>query len=400
LNRHSGFNSFFLGGFECSSHIRRCGTRLDLINATAHDKFAALDYKRLKTLGINTARDGIRWHLIENRPYNYDWSNVLPMVHAARDTGVQVIWDLCHYGWPDDLDIFRPEFVRRFSHFARSFASLVFNETDDTPYFAPMNEVSFISWGAGDQAIIHPFQTGRALELKCQLVRATLAATDAIRDVVPHARFIQVDPLINVVTEPGASEQQKHAAASYTRAQFEAFEMLAGRLWPQLGGNPNYLDIIGANYYVHNQWVIGGKFIERDDPRYRPLHHLLGDLYRLTGKPLFLAETGIEDDRRPEWLRYIVDEVIIALEAGIPVEGICLYPIVNHPGWEDDRHCHNGLWDYCNESGHREIYKPLAHELSIQSARVQAVLRKLGAGRHMAHLRPVLRAEEASAGVS
>ena len=39
------------------------------------------------------------------------------MMHAARDTGVQVIWDLCHYGWPDDLDIFRPEFVRRFSAF-------------------------------------------------------------------------------------------------------------------------------------------------------------------------------------------------------------------------------------------------------------------------------------------
>jgi hypothetical protein len=58
------------------------------------------------------------------------------------------------------------------------------------------------------------------------------------------------------------------------------------------------------------------------------------------------------------------------------------------------------LWDYCNESGHREIYKPLAQELRIQSARVETVLRKLGAGRHMAHLRPVLRAEEASAGVS
>jgi hypothetical protein len=176
--------------------------------------------------------------------------------------------------------------------------------------------------------------------------------------------------------------------------------MIAGRLWPQLGGDPAYLDIIGANYYVHNQWVHNGSFIERDDPRYRPLHHLLADLYRLNHKPLFIAETGIEDHRRPEWLRYITDEVIAALEAGIPVEGICLYPIVNHPGWDDDRHCHNGLWDYCNEFGHREIYKPLAQELRIQSARVGAVLRKLETGSHNTHLRPVLHAEEASAGVS
>jgi beta-glucosidase/6-phospho-beta-glucosidase/beta-galactosidase len=373
---------------------------LDLINATAHDRYANLDYERLKTVGIYSARDGIRWHLIETRPYKYDWSSVLPMVHASRDSGVQIIWDLCHYGWPDDLDIFRPQFVERFAAFARSFASVVFNETDETPYFAPMNEISFIAWGAGDYGFLYPFQTGRALELKCQLVRATIAAIDAIRDVVPHARFTHVDPVINVVTDPGATQQQKEAAAAHTRAQFEAFEMLAGRLWPQLGGNPNYLDIIGANYYVHNQWVYNGNFIERDDPRYRPLHQLLADLYRLNGKPIFIAETGIEDDRRPEWLRYVVDEVIAALEAGIPIEGICLYPIVNHPGWEDERHCHNGLWDYCNEFGHREIYKPLARELAIQTARVEAVLRRLETGRHSAHLRPVLRAEEASAGVS
>ena len=39
------------------------------------------------------------------------------MLEAARDEGVQVIWDLCHYGWPDDLDIFSPQFVERFARF-------------------------------------------------------------------------------------------------------------------------------------------------------------------------------------------------------------------------------------------------------------------------------------------
>jgi len=400
VNRRSSFNSFFLGGFECSSHVRPCGTRLDLVNATGHDTHARLDYERLKSVGIHTARDGVRWHLIETIPYHYDWSSVLPMLRAARDTGIQIIWDLYHYGWPEDLDIFQPDFVRRFSAFARSFAELVFNETDDTPYFAPVNEISFSAWAPGGQGILHPFQTGRALELKCQLVRACIATIDAIREVVPHARFIQVDPVINVVADPGATEQQQQAAAAYTRAQFEAFEMIAGRLWPQLGGSPDYIDIVGANYYVHNQWVLGGHFIERNDPRYRPLSDLLAELYRLNHKPLFIAETGIEDDRRPEWLRYVVDEVITALSAGVPVEGICLYPIVNHPGWVDDRHCHNGLWDYCNESGHREIYKPLAEELRVQTARVEAVLRRPEIVRHRSHLDPVLRAEQASAGVS
>ena len=36
---------------------------------------------------------------------------------------------------------------------------------------------------------------------------------------------------------------------------------------------------------------------------------------------------------------------------------------MNHPGWVDDRHCYNGLWDYANEQGEREIYEPLETEI-------------------------------------
>jgi hypothetical protein len=125
---------------------------------------------------------------------------------------------------------------------------------------------------------------------------------------------------------------------------------------------------------VHNQWVLGGKFVERTHPGYRPLQELLGDLYRRYQRPLFIAETGIEDERRPEWLAYVCDEVVAALQQGIPIQGICLYPILNHPGWDDDRHCHNGLWDYCNDHGEREVYRPLADELAKQRVRIGRIL--------------------------
>src|SRR5438034_403745 len=89
-------------------------------------------------------------------------------------------------------------------------------------------------------------------------------------------------------------------------------------------------------------------------------------VYQRYQRPLFIAETGIEDEARPAWLRYVCSEVRTAIAGGTPVEGICLYPIVNHPGWEDDRHCHNGLWDYPSDEGQREIYEPLAEELRKQ----------------------------------
>ena len=64
--------------------------------------------------------------------------------------------------------------------------------------------------------------------------------------------------------------------------------------------------------------------------------------------------------------RDVPAEVRCAIAAGVPVGGICLYPIVNHPGWLDNRHCLNGLFDCADDSGRREIYQPLARELQYQ----------------------------------
>src|SRR5437870_1637831 len=96
LSEKSLFQSFFLGGFECSTHRRKDGQRLDLIAATVHDRFCRQDYARLQTQGIHTARDGLRWHRIERTPGRYDFSSVVPMIRAAHATRTQVIWDLWH----------------------------------------------------------------------------------------------------------------------------------------------------------------------------------------------------------------------------------------------------------------------------------------------------------------
>ena len=107
--RPSLFRSFFLGGFECSTHVRKDGRRLDLIAATRHDREAEQDYRQLAEHGIRAVRDGVRWHLVQAAgPGRYDWSPVLPLLQAASRTGTQVVWDLCHYGWPDWLDFFSP----------------------------------------------------------------------------------------------------------------------------------------------------------------------------------------------------------------------------------------------------------------------------------------------------
>ncbi|MBD3738198.1 MAG: beta-glucosidase [Pseudomonas balearica] len=372
MYRPTLFDSFFLGGFECSTHRRHDGRRLDLLAATGHDRLVAEDYRALQRHGIRSARDGLRWHLIERQPGRYDWSSFLPMLAAARDSGTQVIWDLCHYGWPDDIDIWRPEFVERFARFAGEVARLVREHSDAVPFYSPVNEISFWAWAGGDHARFNPLGQGRGAELKHQLIRASIAAIEAIRAVEPRARFVQVDPAIHIsaqVLRPAAQREAENAR----QAQFEAWDMLCGKAWPGLGGKPEYLDIVGVNYYSANQWYLGGDTIVRGHPDYRPFRGILKEIHRRYGRPILVAETGAEGDLRGDWLRYVSEQVGLALQQGVAVEGICLYPVLDYPGWDDDRHCPTGLFGFPDAHGERPEHAGLADELRLQQTRFASV---------------------------
>ncbi|GGE03533.1 glycosyl transferase family 1 [Aureimonas endophytica] len=365
------FRSFFQGGFESSSHRRAHDRqRIDMIAASYHDRFAREDYAELAHHGIRTVRDGLRWHLIEPEPGRYDWSSLKAQLEAAEATGTQVVWDILHYGWPDDLDIWRPEFVERFTRFAVEAARVIAAKTNGAPFYAPVNEISFFAWGGGDAGYLNPFAHGRGHELKVQLSRAAISAMEAIWRVDPRARFVHADPVINVITDPSRPHDAAHAEG-HRQAQFQAWDMIAGRAWPQIGGREALLDIVGVNYYFNNQWIHGGPPIDIGHPLYKPFRTLLTETYARYGRPIFIAETGIESDRRAEWLAYVGAETRAAMRQGVPVEGLCLYPVLDHPGWDDGRYCPNGLLRFSEEPRERVADPRLAAELKRQRALMQ-----------------------------
>jgi hypothetical protein len=365
------FRSFFQGGFECSTLRLPDGRQRDLLESTGHARHAERDYQALAGLGIHTVRDGIRWHLIEERPGIYDLGSFLPQLDAASRTGTQVIWDLCHYGWPEHLDIWSSEFPQAFARFAAQIAAVVRDRSPQPPFYCPVNEISFWAWGGGEMAYLAPCALGRGDELKQQLVRASLAAMDVIRLVDPRARFVLADPVIRVVAQTPADAAN---AAGHTAAQYQAWDMLAGRARPQLGGGPRYLDIIGVNFYPHNQWFLDGPTIRQGEPAYTPMRELLAEIHERYGRPILIAETGAEGPRRAGWLRYVSEEVAAALADGIPVAGICLYPVTDYPGWDDDRHCPTGLLGLANAQGIRPIDEATAAELAVQQQCIAEVI--------------------------
>ena len=342
-----------MGGFEGACHINRSGTRLDLIAATQHDVQAAADYRLVRAVGMATVRDGVRWPSVEHGG-SYDFSSFVPMLQAALAEEVQVIWTLCHYGWPDDLDVFSAAWVDRFARYCGAVARIVADHTDQVPLYSPINEISFLCWAAGDVGgFIHPHARERGNELKRQLVRGAAAGIEAIWNVDRRARIVHVDPVIKVFPRRDRPDLVAEAL-QYDQSQFEAWDMLSGRTEPQLGGRPEYLDVMGLNFYHSNQWEHGGDRLrwedEPRDDRWVPLHQLLAGLYQRYQRPICLGETSHFGSGRARWVREIGKEIGAALRAGVPVEGVCLYPVIDRPDWEDANHWHNsGLFDLLHQ---------------------------------------------------
>ncbi len=95
-------------------------------------------------------------------------------------------------------------------------------------------------------------------------------------NALPHARY----------------ESSVEVARNRTAGQFEAWDMLRGALHPELGGHPRYLDVIGINFYPHNQWIEGWGATALDLWRLSPVRHLLMENYRRYGRPIYIAETA------------------------------------------------------------------------------------------------------------
>lgn len=302
MSAHFGnpFASFFQAGFECSSHRRRDGVRLDLIRATSHDKHLLRDYRQCAELGFGTIRDGLRWHLIEKSPGRYDWSSWMPALEAAEQAGVQVIWDLFHYGSPDCVDQAAPDFPDRFAEFALSAIEVQQSVSDHPALVCPLNEINFLSWAVdnGYFPCASPNQPGW---FKQQLVRAAVASARVIKQRWPNTTIVWAEPLIHIAPHD-RRRQTVRAAEQNLQGMYEAYDWIMGIAKPELGGDPSLVDVVGWNFYPHNQWYCEGPTIPMGHHEYRPLANMLLETAERYRKPIFLSETGAEGTAKPSWL--------------------------------------------------------------------------------------------------
>jgi protoporphyrinogen oxidase/glycosyltransferase involved in cell wall biosynthesis len=347
------FRSYWLAGYEGADHINGAGQALSMNDSTQHILRARDDYKLLSQFGIRSVRESVGWRLVE-QDGKCDFSSLESRARAASDLGIQIIWTLCHYGWPADIDVYAPEFPERFAAYCKNVVRWLAPFSDEPPIYSPINEISFLCWTAAENrfACSGVLKHDRGIELKRQLVRATLAASDAIWEVDPRARILHCDPLIHVAP-PFDRPELRDSAAITAGFQFEAWDMIRGSVAPELGGAERYLDLIGVNYYHDNQWEA-----ETSEPlewhladsRRRPLHQMLVETHERYQRPLLLAETSHVGSGRGAWIKDVAQEVAMARRYDVELFGICLYPAIDRPDWDDAGQWHySGLWDVRKE---------------------------------------------------
>lgn len=374
-----------MAGFEGADHRNLHGLPLDMVAITGHADQLDEDYRALADRGLRVVRESIGWRLCEPAGGGrFDFDRACRMAEAARRHGLQVLWTLMHYGVPPDVDLMDDAFCDRFAAFAgaaaRALAPLL--DPEPQPVFTPINEISFLAWAACETNLIHPHVGDRSdprhvplsdgYEVKCRLVRASLLAMDAIRAELPGARFLHVDPLVHVVPPAGAAPALVSEARRFREFQWQTWDLLSGRLEPSLGGHPAALDLLGINHYPTAQWefetgaTLPWGAEEPLDLRRLPLSALLKEAWQRYRRPILIAETGHCDGQRSAWLDEVAREAQAALDAGVDLVGVCLYPVIDRPDWNDATDWHRcGLWDATTGVERVPVGSPARHVCAV-----------------------------------
>lgn len=340
------FKTFFIAGYECADLVNKFGDRVDLLHKTGHDTHVLEDYALLAAAGIKTVREGIRWSFVEKTPGVYDFTEVKNRLVAAQRAGIQQLWDICHFGYPDGLVPTHPKFAERLAAICKAFTELYRHHTEDPLIITPVNEISFLSWLAGDARGTVPFAVHSGFDQKYHLCKAAIKAIEAVRSVDPAAQIMMVEPLIRV--HPQLGQETCAAITDFNEAQFQAMDMITGSMCPELGGRPEYMNLAGFNFYYNNQWEHEGSVLGWCTVKRRAcFSELLQEGYERYNVPVVLSETGHFGEDKAAWMEQITDDCIKAMEKGVDLKGVCIYPVLDRPDWDYlDQQIPCGMWSY------------------------------------------------------
>jgi hypothetical protein len=329
------FASFWGGGFDSVTPLVRLGRRkyrLDIIEATQHDQMADKDYGLLARLGIKWSREDIRWYRCEQAPGVYRFDHLEPILRAARRHGIEVVWSWMHYGCPSFVNPLDETFPDQLAALGERFRAWLGERGISACTVAPINELSHYTWRVGTLGTWHPFTRGQDQRLKEQLMLAHERCFERIKQSAPDVRVLLIEPFYHAAGREDDPPSMTEAAR-VRESTFEALDRLAP-----------FADAIGLNFYFDGQvecYRVRGKegYQRRKLPARDPRRVSLVEALRLYcgrfGKPMVVTETSVRATRRLPWLGSMTQQALEAIREGLPLQGMCWYPIMDVPDWGD-----------------------------------------------------------------
>jgi beta-glucosidase/6-phospho-beta-glucosidase/beta-galactosidase len=339
----------FVGGFESTYQP---ALDVDITETTGHAVRWREDLELLRASGVDRVRYPVRWHRIEAEPATFDWAATDEVLGHMRDTGMQPIVDLLHHtSYPRWL---RRGFADR--HFAAAFLRYVEEFALRYPWieaYTLCNEPFTTFLLCGQEGVWPPHLRGLKgfLTLARNVLPAVAEASRLYRELLPAARHVYVEACEG--HSAATPEAEPHAAFANDR-RFLLTDLFVGRPVDRdrpfvaavlaAGGGalldfePGHVDVLGLDYYAHNQWLYldgTGRGV-MTSPQPGTLSGLIGEYWARYGLPCSLTETNIRGygSDRASWLKYTLEQCETAREAGVPMEGYCWFPTIDSCDWD------------------------------------------------------------------
>ncbi len=336
----------FIGAFE-STYQPSFDT--DVLETTGHVVQSRRDLGLLHALGVTRVRYPIRWHRVEAEAGTYDWAQTDEILTALDDYGITPIVDLVHHtsypgwmtgGFADER--FGESYVRYCEAFAQRYPS--------TAEYTLLNEPFSTMFLGGHEAIWPPYTRG--IEAFVTLLRNVMPAFTQVsrmyRDLLPEALHVYTDACER---HTGEGDEGTQRAALANDRRFFVLDAFLGRVDPvnpyavqiaAAGGDdllalePGVVDVLGLDYYAHNQWHYGLDGPQPLQPNPPPMAALIVEYAERYDLPCMLSETNIRGYAadRASWLKYTLEQYEAAAEAGIDLRGYCWFPFIDSCDWD------------------------------------------------------------------
>ena len=340
----------FIGAFESTYQP---AFDVDILESTGHVERWREDLELLAGCGVRRLRYPIRWHRIEQSPGVYDWRFTDDVLGHMAERGFRPIVDLLHHtSYPAWLSGFTdPRFGPAFVDYVEAFA----RRYPEIGEYTLVNEPFTTVFLCGHEGLWAPHLTGMEgfLAVLRALLPATLAADEAYRAAAPGARHVWVD-VAERHTWEGPGDAAARAAALANDRRFFLLDAYLGlpldarrpfvRQLLEAGGEdllrlpPGRIDVLGLDYYAHNQWHYKPGGAVRSSPVAAPLSKLILEYWNRYRVPCILGETNIRGfpSDRATWLKYTLEQCEMARDAGVPLEGYCWFPFIDSADWASE----------------------------------------------------------------